>query len=218
VVGIIYIVRNRENGRIYIGQTTKSLLIRQRQHESEGRKTNPSGLLDAAIGQFGEDAFDWEVIDRANSFAELNEKERWWIRFFNSTVPEFGYNTRHGGYRERQEGPLCYRENPTPSSIYAYWLTPEEFKNRPNHNFIIHKDSGLLFWDEETAARSVNRNIEWVRGKLSYRSEWDIYNYVDPEHYRNVSKRLIERSEQRLSKIDELIKNRDKKRQAHDSE
>jgi hypothetical protein len=211
VVGIIYIARNRENGKVYIGQTTTTLPNRQRAHERDSKNTDPSGYFHRAIKEFGKDQFDWEILDRANAYLELNEKERWWIRFFNSTVPEFGYNTRHGGVGERQEGPLCYRENPTPSAEFAYWMNVRELHEGPDDNFIIHIDSGLIFVDERHAAAAVNRSVEWIRGKLSYRSEWAIYDWVDESHTTPMFRQLLARQDNRIAEIDKLIVERDRK-------
>lgn len=218
MVGIIYIARNRENGKVYIGQTKTTLPNRQRAHERDSRNADPSGYFHRAIKEFGKDKFDWEILDRADAYFELNEKERWWIRFFNSTVPEFGYNTRHGGVGERQEGPLCYRENPSPSIHFAYWMTTEEYLGEIDHDLIIHLDTGLVFLDEWDAAASVGRNIEWVRGKLSYRSEWAIYDRLDHEQISKVGDRISEMYDRKIKELDEKIAERDRLKEKHDSQ
>lgn len=50
-----------------------------------------------AINKYGENNFIFEEIDSANSIQELNNKERFWIDFYNSNNKEYGYNLDSGG-------------------------------------------------------------------------------------------------------------------------
>jgi group I intron endonuclease len=53
--------------------------------------------LHRAIREFGEKVFTIEIIDRADSFKELQEKERYWIAQYKSNDPNIGYNILPGG-------------------------------------------------------------------------------------------------------------------------
>lgn len=87
---IIYKITNKINSKIYIGQTTTSLAIRWKDHKRlKKRQMTPIKL---AIQKYGEHNFIIDQIDSATSIRELNEKEEYWISFYNSTNKKVGYN------------------------------------------------------------------------------------------------------------------------------
>ena len=91
---IIYKVTNKVNGKIYIGQTIRTLEQRKWQHldcAKNGVKTH----FYNAIRKYGEENFVFEIIDEASSLQELNELERYYIAKFNCI--ENGYNMVDGG-------------------------------------------------------------------------------------------------------------------------
>lgn len=90
---LIYKITNKINGKIYIGQTRQSLAQRWSKHCKQ-KKTN---YMYSAIHKYGRENFTIEEIDRASSEQELNEKEIYWISFYNSTNREIGYNIKEGG-------------------------------------------------------------------------------------------------------------------------
>lgn len=94
VFGIIYKITNTVNGKVYIGQTTMSLRQRWRLHYS---KSSTCKYIHEAINEYGSENFTIEEIDQGNSREELNEKEKYWIKEYNSLLPN-GYNCDKGGY------------------------------------------------------------------------------------------------------------------------
>lgn len=50
-----------------------------------------------ALNKYGFDNFKFEEIDNAETQDELNEKERYWIKYYNSNNKEKGYNLDSGG-------------------------------------------------------------------------------------------------------------------------
>lgn len=90
---IIYKVTNKFNGKVYIGQTIKPLNYRWSQHCSY---TSNCVALNRAIKKYGKENFTVEQIDIANSQDELDDKERYWIEFYQS-FGEKGYNLTNGG-------------------------------------------------------------------------------------------------------------------------
>lgn len=91
--GIIYRA-TFEDGRSYIGQTTKSLEKRQRQHKSVSNK--PKYHFHRALQKYGFDKFSWETLQECSSIEELNEAEVYWIKFHDSI--DNGFNNRTGGF------------------------------------------------------------------------------------------------------------------------
>ena len=89
---VIYKITNKITGKCYIGQTTLPLSKRWYKHAHDSK----CPAIRDAIAKYGVDCFTIETIDVANTIDELNEKEVYWINFYNSLVPN-GYNLRDGG-------------------------------------------------------------------------------------------------------------------------
>ncbi len=100
---IIYKALNRINGKIYIGQTVRSLEERIPCHLSIKKKP-PFSL---ALRKYGIQSFELSIIDNASSKEVLDAKERYWIKQYGCKVP-YGYNLTDGGegsqgYKHTQE-------------------------------------------------------------------------------------------------------------------
>ncbi|PHN94728.1 endonuclease [Maribacter sp. 6B07] len=90
----IYKVENLENGMLYIGATTKSIEERKADHIYKS-KTGNGSFFHEAIGTYGPEAFQWEVIDTATDLNELALKESMHIKAYQTM--ENGYNKDVGG-------------------------------------------------------------------------------------------------------------------------
>jgi group I intron endonuclease len=90
---LIYKIVNKVNGKIYIGQTIRSLKERFADHCKNKRSTT---ILHKAIQKYGKDNFTIEQLDFANSREELNCLEQYWISMNNCISPN-GYNLCLGG-------------------------------------------------------------------------------------------------------------------------
>lgn len=99
---IIYKSTNKITGKIYVGQTTHTLDKRIKSHLKESKiESNRPFML--SINKYGEDNFTFETIDSANNLDELNDKEIYWIDFYNSVSPN-GYNVTGGGQGNKTIG------------------------------------------------------------------------------------------------------------------
>ena len=95
--GIIYRVTNRVNGKIYIGQTIRSLSQRRGGHYSnkKDRKTH----LSNAIAYYGKENFSWDIlciIQLADKWL-MDSAEEAFIRYYKSYDRKLGYNKTFGG-------------------------------------------------------------------------------------------------------------------------
>lgn len=110
---IIYKVTNKINGKMYVGCTTKTLKARKRGHVSESRG-RCCHAIHKAIKYYGENNFDWEVIDKALTQQEMFDKETYYIQFYDTY--KNGYNSTLGadnttlGYRFNDEQKEYFRE------------------------------------------------------------------------------------------------------------
>jgi len=88
---IVYVARNKINGKCYIGATEKTLRARARTHISRAKKGRQS-IFSSAIRKHGSDAFEWSIIFACRDFFDALEWERMFIRIKNPA-----YNMTDGG-------------------------------------------------------------------------------------------------------------------------
>lgn len=93
---LIYLVTNKINGRMYIGQTVKSLRRRSLQHINDAINKRNNMYLCRALRKYSPDNFDWEIIhDGITNIDDLNKLEIFYIGYYNTF--ENGYNLNIGG-------------------------------------------------------------------------------------------------------------------------
>ena len=95
VYGVIYKCTNLINGKVYIGQTTRSLRKRRDNHIDRARNKSTSHFH-RSMNKYGFENFKWEIIDSASSKEELDFKESLHIKLFNTQ--QNGYNIADGGF------------------------------------------------------------------------------------------------------------------------
>ena len=94
----IYKITNQLNGKCYIGQSI-DIKTRWIQHLYCGKTNFPQGKLYPAMFQDGIENFQFEILEECNlSQKELNNKERYWIQYYDSF--NGGYNSTPGGQGE----------------------------------------------------------------------------------------------------------------------
>ena len=93
---IIYKITNIINQKVYIGQTIGYIKHRLSSHFHFAKKDKSNNKLSNAIKKHGKENFKIEQIDSAETIDELNQKEIYWINFYNSRIK--GYNIREGGH------------------------------------------------------------------------------------------------------------------------
>jgi group I intron endonuclease len=99
---IIYKIENKINGKIYIGQTKRNLSKRISEHIGKDKMS----IIGKALIKYGLQSFIVSIIDYAKNGETLSEKEKYWIKFYNSIAPD-GYNLTEGG-----EGTKGHRHSP----------------------------------------------------------------------------------------------------------
>lgn len=140
----IYIIRNKINDKVYVGQSVNPK-ERFAGHIRDGKRTDKAiSAIDGAIQKYGADNFYYEIIEGPT--ADYNNREKYWIWFFDSIAPK-GYNIMTGG-----EDPPIMREFDNPSCklrpkdipviielLKNPYLTLAEIGKRFNCNFRIIK-------------------------------------------------------------------------------
>lgn len=109
---VVYKITNKINNKVYIGITQQRNGFKDRyssrgegiervynyhlQCKNKGRYYNIHLL--GAIEQYGFENFEVEEeFDTAENIEELKEKEIYWINYYNSNNPKYGYNNTNGG-------------------------------------------------------------------------------------------------------------------------
>ena len=92
---IIYKITNKENGKMYIGQTINSIEDRWHRHCNDAMNNILDTHFARAIRKYGKENFTIEEIDTASSQDELNKKgykvEKSAIKL-NNTISSLGFH------------------------------------------------------------------------------------------------------------------------------
>lgn len=97
--GIIYKAICITNGKVYIGQTTRTLNERKKAHEYRAFKGDRRSAFQVALLEEGFENFFWESIATAETQEELDRKEKYYIKKYKSINLEYGYNSTDGGIK-----------------------------------------------------------------------------------------------------------------------
>lgn len=135
------------NGKSYIGQTTTSLYKRS---GKRGKMYRGCKVFYKAIIKYGFNNFRVEILGTYRK-EELNEKEKYFIKKYNSLIP-YGYNIKEGGQDTSR------KENP----IYAYNLDGTFYKKYFNQS-----DARREFNIEGSdISKCLEGKLKFVRGKI----------------------------------------------------
>lgn len=88
--GYIYLTTNLINGRKYIGQK-KSSYFKGTGYLGSGK------ILKQAVEKYGWDNFSVELVEECDSKETLDEREKYWIKYYNAVDDPTYYNIAFGG-------------------------------------------------------------------------------------------------------------------------
>lgn len=103
--GVVYRIKNNENGKCYYGQTRQPPNRRWSQHK-QAAKNGGKMILYNAMRLHGIDKFSFEVVYTCETLEELNSKEIEFIAENNSLSPD-GYNASKGGDNYEKTPETC---------------------------------------------------------------------------------------------------------------
>ncbi len=96
--GVIYLITNNINGKVYIGQTTSDIpKSRWNGHIYCARHNVATYYFGNAIKKYGADNFTFEIIKNCTDQEDLNYWEKYYIDYYDSRNRKKGYNTKEGG-------------------------------------------------------------------------------------------------------------------------
>lgn len=95
-LGLVYMLKNKINGKKYIGQTIRELNVRIARHLMDSRSSNLP--IHRALKKYGINNFDIIVLEKDIPKELLDEKEQYYIKNIDSVVTSnIGYNIAPGG-------------------------------------------------------------------------------------------------------------------------
>jgi group I intron endonuclease len=94
---VIYKIQNIVNKKMYIGQTNNPNRRKKRHFSELNCLSHKNTHLQKSWNKYGSNNFTFEIIDKANSFEEILEKEKFWINLYKTIDRKFGYNLTDGG-------------------------------------------------------------------------------------------------------------------------
>lgn len=90
----IYIIKNKINNKVYIGQS-KKLSQRYAGHIRRIKtKTHHNEILQRAFEKYGIDSFEYDILEEVLDDSLLNEREKYWIDFHGGINNENVYNLK----------------------------------------------------------------------------------------------------------------------------
>ncbi len=109
--GYIYLTTNNINNKKYIGQHSKPFF--DKNYYGSGK------LLKKDLKEYGYNNFSCEIIEWCYSYEEINEREKYWIKYYNADLDDNFYNKAMGGsntkYSLRKENHPFYNKNIDPN-------------------------------------------------------------------------------------------------------
>lgn len=149
---------------MYIGQTSRSFEKRKKEHLSTSKNKNSSQFkypFYRAIRKYKSSELVWEIIEEVVSLQELNEREKYWIAYYNSYIHASnsnGYNVLLGG------------------SSHLGYIPSEETKKK-----ISDSGSGVKNSNARLDEKDVEKILELIQ--LGYKQNLiaQMYNVKEPQ-------------------------------------
>lgn len=161
----IYKITNKKNNKIYIGQTINSIEYRFKQHLRETRGNNK---LHKDMRKQNKQDFEIILIDIAYDERDADEKERFWINFYNSTCEEYGYNLDTGGKSDCKKSKTALK--PMRDAVLRSW---DDYDTAEKMLYGLRK--GTEIWKEKCREKRI-KFICPICGEEAYMCEYEIKN------------------------------------------
>ena len=155
----IYKITNKLNNKCYIGQSNNPMR-RWKDHKRLALVATDKGksAIHDALREIGEENFSFEII---GWFEDYNEKEKYYIKYYNSLVPN-GYNILEGG----EEPPHKYGEEHH-NSAYSQKLVDNIIEDLLSHKY-TQKEIQDKYHVNQQLITSINRGATHRKKGIDY--------------------------------------------------
>lgn len=149
----IYVIKNRINDKVYVGQSVNAGL-RFISH-CKPSSNNGRSLIAQAIQKYGAHNFWYEILEC--QIEDYNEKEKYWINKLNSLTPN-GYNVLEGG----EEPPVHYATE-CPLSPFDSDETVELVKNDLRSSDLSLAEIAVKYGASKRTILRINQGIHYEK-------------------------------------------------------
>lgn len=175
---IIYKIENKINHKKYIGSTKKTLEQRYKRHLRTLRAGNHNPKFQEDFDKYGEDAFTVSVLANLKSEHELIEKEKYYIKKYNSIEDGYNYSTYSSrGKNTNPDEEVIYKLS---QSIKNSWSRGSRFSLASIQNISNSQKERRLFNHENSD--NIKNSVQDFWNNISqeereYRGKKVSYNY-----------------------------------------
>jgi group I intron endonuclease len=162
---IIYEIKNKVNGKIYIGQHSSDEL---------GSYWGSGKLIKRAIKKYGIENFERTILEKCSNKNELNERERYWIKEKDSI--NSGYNLTEGGTGGDNSKFINYSEEwveKQRDNAKQYWDSLSEEELRERSLKVSGENNGMFgkvgYWKDKNIPREIIQ--KGLESRRSYEGE-----------------------------------------------
>lgn len=196
---LIYKITNKINGKVYIGQTLRTLDARWKAHCNDAIYHNSNNLFHNAIVKYGIDAFIIEELCKADTQEELDALECQFINQLKSLSPD-GYNLKTGGQNGCQFS-LESREKMSKAKIGT--TLSEETKDRMSKTHLERWKSEELRQKKSESSKKAWEDPEYRETISKARTEY----WSDPANRDKMSQKAKEfTTDEQKAKISIMVK------------
>ena len=160
--GYIYITTNKISGKIYIGQ--------HKANKYHSWYLGSGKYLRRAIQKYGEENFENHIIEWCETKEKLCEKEKYWIKKYNSLDNTIGYNITPGGEFGDVTAGMTEED-------YEAWCLKFRGKNNPMYKSgerNIHPKGMLGKHHSEKSKRLISKGVSGDKNPF-FNKKWEDY-------------------------------------------
>jgi group I intron endonuclease len=162
---IIYEIKNKINGKVYIGQHSSNEL---------GTYWGSGKLIKRAIEKYGLENFERFILEKCSTKEELNEREKYWIIEKDSI--NFGYNLTEGGTGGDNSKFIDYSEEWKEiqrNNAKQYWKTLSTEKLKERSDKVSGENNGMFgevgYWKGKKISKEAI--LKQLKSRRSYGGE-----------------------------------------------
>jgi len=201
IQSVIYKIENVINGKVYIGKS-KNIANRLGQYKYYMKvKSSPNMHLIASIEKYGIENFTFSIIEEIDETL-LNEREIYWIKYYDSTDRKRGYNKTFGGDGMRATLEIRLKIS---NSLLNVKHSDERRKNSslsklgvkhsPEHNKNIGKAQNVRYKDPDEREKqgiALRKSVYQYNLNGNFIKEWD--SVVNASKELNIHASIISKS------------------------
>lgn len=182
---VIYMVTNLVNDKKYVGLTTHTFNTRYgtsgngaermfKYYSYRGNSINEH--LYNSMKKYGVENFKVEIIDFSDDVEELKEKEKFWIKFYNTRDDRYGYNINEGG---DLSGGIIWRFEHYKKNTILKWYNTELFEWLIEHDYGNVKLCEELFKTEIIIVQCKMKQGKPIKKYYYYKSIYECFQKLD---------------------------------------